>query len=149
MSSLLNISELGRLWATSGNLVSICRIQEPTRSGSEKVKKVTFQSLIRVILIPSKDEYVRADLFDALWWRELDYASFKLSAFGELKSLMLSRNIKSSKEAINLLYQPSVDKNATELIEPNKEMFAPQADDCPPAEILYSVFKLSCSINDR
>lgn len=113
MSTLLNISELGRIWATSGNLLGMWESREPAEI--IKVKKVKFQTTIRVVLIPCKDEYVHAGLFDALWWGDLDYSTFKFSAFTELKALMSSRNIKNSQEAINILYQPCAENEAYNL----------------------------------
>ena len=135
MNALLNISELGRIWATSGNLLGMWESREPTKV--IKVKKVTFQTLIRVVLIPSKDEYVHAGLFDALWWRDLDYSTFKFSAFTELKALMSSRNIKNSQEAIIILYQPRIENDAN---NPDRETTTPCSTGSPLPAI-----KASCN----
>ena len=71
-----------------------------------EVRRVAFQPLVRVVLIPSRKEYAAADLLVTLWWEEPDYTSFKSAAVLELKKLMVARNIRSSKEAIKILYQP-------------------------------------------
>ena len=106
LSGLLSIAQLGRLWATSGNLL----ISDDVKSvPAPEVRRVAFQPLVRVVLIPSRKEYAAADLLVTLWWEEQDYASFKSAAVLELKKLMVARNIRSSKEAIKILYQPDHD----------------------------------------
>jgi hypothetical protein len=73
-------------------------------------KKVRFQSLVRVVLIPSRFEYTDANLFDSLWWEDSDYSSFKASALLELNAMMASPDIRDSVEAIKMLYQPCYDE---------------------------------------
>jgi hypothetical protein len=104
VSRLLDISRLGRLWSTTGNL------SENTKNLAKVSKKrgVRFQSQVKVILIPCRTEYVDANLVIALWWSDSDYISFKSSAVKELKALMLKKSIKS-KEAIHMLYQTGID----------------------------------------
>ena len=104
VSGLLNIARLGRLWATTSNLSDSVGM---TPMKVVEKKKVKFQPAVRVVLIPSRSEYATADILIELWWEESDYSAFKASAVSELKSLMRSRNICNSKEAIRILYQPN------------------------------------------
>ena len=96
-------------------------------------RKVTFQTLVRVVLIPSREEYSQADLHCKLWWTDSDYVSFKLSAVFEVKQLMLSRCFESSQQAIQTLYQPGFDVDDVEIVRP--PFGCPSnAQCCPPAE---------------
>lgn len=109
VSDLRTISQLGRLWATTENLIT-----QKDKKNTLKVpskKKVRFQSLVRVVLIPSRYEYTDADLFDSLWWEDSDYSAFKASALLELNAMMASPDIRDSLEAIKMLYQPCYDEN--------------------------------------
>lgn len=96
---------MGRLWATSGDLLH----DEQNSVKTVAKKRVAFQPLVRVVLIPSRNEYIAAGLLSILWWEDSDYSSFKTSAVRELKALMISRGIYNSKEAIKVLYQPGID----------------------------------------
>lgn len=103
VSGLLNIAQLGRLWATTGNLTSGDNFIQ--KKVVEK-RRIRFQPAVRVVLIPSRTEYTEADLNVELWWDDSDYTAFKTSAVSELKSLMRLRNLTNSKDAIRILYQP-------------------------------------------
>ena len=105
LHGLLSISQFGRLWATSGNLLG----DEHTATKTPVRRKVEFQPLVRVVLIPSRTEYSSAGLLSILWWEDSDYSSFKSTAVRELKALMISRGIYSSRDAIKILYQPGSD----------------------------------------
>lgn len=113
VSGLLNISQLGRLWATTNNL------NGNSTNSILKKKKVKFLPAVRVVLIPSRTEYALHDLLVALWWDDSDYASFKLSAVNELKNVMKLKKIQNSKEAIEILYQPGFDNDSDELLLQN------------------------------
>jgi hypothetical protein len=108
VSDLRTISQVGRLWATTENLIT----QKDKKSTLRVIpkKKVRFQALVRVVLIPSRYEYADADLFDSLWWEDSDYSAFKASALLELNAMMASPDIKDSVEAIKMLYQPCYDE---------------------------------------
>ena len=105
VSGLLNISQLGRLWATTGNLTSG---ENFVQKKIVEKRRIRFQPAVRVVLIPSRTEYTEADLNVELWWDDSDYSAFKTSAVCELKSLMRLRNLTNSKDAIRILYQPAL-----------------------------------------
>lgn len=105
LHGLLSIAQLGRLWATSGDLL----LDEQNSVKTVAKRRVAFQPLVRVVLIPSRNEYIAAGLLSILWWEDSDYSSFKTAAVRELKALMIARGIYNSKEAIKVLYQPGTD----------------------------------------
>ena len=59
---------------------------------------------MRVILIPTRDEYRDAHLDNELWWTESDYASFKKQAVLELRTVMTLLNV-DCKAAMRVVYQ--------------------------------------------
>lgn len=83
----------------------------------EKVgkRRVRFQTSVRVILIPSRPEYIAAGLLPVLWWEKTDFPLFKTAAVSEVISLMQLRNIKNCKDAMKLLYQtePKIERSET------------------------------------
>lgn len=73
--------------------------------------KVKFNTAVRVVLIPTIDEYRAARLSDALWWADPDYKNFKDSALMELRTYLNSHPYLNSKEAISHLYQNNEGRN--------------------------------------
>lgn len=78
--------------------------KEPKIEVAER-RRVRFQTSVRVILIPSRPEYIAAGLLPVLWWEKSDFPLFKTAAVSEVISLMQARNIKNCKEAMKMLYQ--------------------------------------------
>jgi 6-phosphogluconolactonase/glucosamine-6-phosphate isomerase/deaminase len=83
----------------------------------KKRKKVSFCSLVNVILIPSRLDYYT--FLDELWWRESDYTSFYTSANQEILDLVKKHPNITLKNAKKILYQPSDVPNETVCIEMN------------------------------
>jgi len=54
-------------------------------------KKVKFDDIIKVILIPSKEEYFNYSLNDLLWWNERDYYLFKKDFLLELNIVIKNK----------------------------------------------------------
>ena len=107
VSGLSTLSQFGRLWATTGDLVG--NDNNASATGAQKKvekRRVKFQAAVRVVLIPSRNEYINAGMGDALWWEESDYSVFKRAAVSELKMLMQAEGILDSKVAIQMMYQP-------------------------------------------
>jgi hypothetical protein len=107
VSGLSTLSQFGRLWATTGDLVG--NDNNASATGAQKKvekRRVKFQAAVRVVLIPSRNEYINAGMGDVLWWEESDYSVFKRAAVSELKMLMQSEGILDSKVAIQMMYQP-------------------------------------------
>lgn len=95
--SLLNLSILGRLWSTTGDLEI-----KPSR------KCVRFSNSVQLILIPTRDEFCKAGLDSLLWWINEDYSTFKFAAVSELRNLMMLDSRIDCKMAQLVLYQPMV-----------------------------------------
>ena len=54
----------------------------------QKIKKnVKFSSIVKVILIPCKEEYSNNYFNDLLWWKEEDYFGFRKNILSELNVL--------------------------------------------------------------
>ena len=114
------------MWATSGNLLSSADLK--AAPAPVEKRRVSFQPQVRVVLIPCRNEYAEADLLVTLWWEDSDYTSFKTDAVLELKRLMVSRNIRSSKEAIKIMYQPVYTNPADTIAFNGLEAVTPYVD---------------------
>jgi hypothetical protein len=86
-----------------------CISQEPCMGADileeRKSRKVTFNSNLRVVLIPSTLDYHAAGLVGHLWWGCADYKAFQASAYSELKLLSVFEGI-DLRSAKKMLYQP-------------------------------------------
>ena len=80
------------------------------------IRKVRFQTSVRVILIPSRPEYIAAGLLPVLWWEKSDFPLFKTAAVSEVISIMQLRNIKNCKDAMRLLYQTDLRPESPETV---------------------------------
>ena len=118
MGTLSGIPGFGHIWATTGNLNYANNEQNNQNLMNKTAKKrIQFQPSVRVVLIPSRCEYLDANMFSLLWWEETDYTAFKSSAIMELKVLMALNNIKDSRTALKMIYQP--DFNLDDVIQAN------------------------------
>lgn len=69
-------------------------------------KSVTFGNTLKVVLIPTREEYrAAADLDQDLWWRRSDLVEFKAGAAAEIYALMMGAKV-SLPRARLILYQP-------------------------------------------
>ena len=112
-TTLLHVTGLGHVWATTGNLDEA---HSHGKSGSSSAgmtschvklkRRVNFLPTVRVVLIPSRMEYKDADMAPLLWWEDTDYSAFKKSAIRELKAVMEIQHLTSTKQALQVLYQP-------------------------------------------
>ena len=115
----MNVSEtLPRLWKTSLSLTT-SNTDESTgilllnkknnikdvKSSSSK-RKLKFDSAVKVILIPTRNEYRSAGLGDVLWWSDRDYSCFKGSALMELRIRLSFDKCIDPKTALKQMYQP-------------------------------------------
>jgi hypothetical protein len=71
----------------------------------KKRKKVSFYSLVNVVLIPSRFEY--NFFYSDLWWYQSDYTSFYTSANKELQEFVKKHPNMSFSNAKKILYQPN------------------------------------------
>jgi hypothetical protein len=78
--------------------------QEKKETEQQRSGLVNFSSSLKVVLIPSRQEYKDAGC--NLWWSSEDFSAFQDSARSEVKTLSLHENI-HPKEAKAKLYQPN------------------------------------------
>lgn len=103
----LGLTQLGPNWATTGTLAD-------TNEQTIRSRKIRFSSAVHVVLIPTVDEYRNAELGDLMWWDADDYKSFKFSALSELQAALEENRNLTSKEVIDLMYQPNGNRKYTE-----------------------------------
>ena len=92
--------------STTGDLTkqnSISTLQ--TLPLQQQGKKVRWDKGVRVVLIPTCEEYREVGLANSIWWNEADYAVFRDSAAEEIQEAMKLIKI-NIKEAVKILYQP-------------------------------------------
>jgi hypothetical protein len=77
----------------------------PTEGSKLAKRRLRWNTGVRVILIPTRDEYEINGIGDWIWWREQDYIDFKMAAVHELREIMRVKRV-DSRTAIALLYQP-------------------------------------------
>lgn len=94
-------SSIGRLWQSTGNLL----FNKSKDNGEAKAdRSVRFKTSVKVVLIPARQDYERAELSKSLWWDQHDFEDFKMDAVGELKATMVTLNL-SGRDASIVLYQ--------------------------------------------
>jgi hypothetical protein len=86
----------GKRWSTEGDLASL----------KAPKKRVEFNDLVRVVLIPSKGDFVEAGVSSSLWWTRDDYLSFRTSARREMDFILRTMDTIDLNSALRILYQP-------------------------------------------
>lgn len=71
-----------------------------------KQKKVSFDYIIDVVLIPNITDFKERDMLNYLWWNEENLVYFKNSAREEILEFMEKHKGLTIKDACNILYQP-------------------------------------------
>lgn len=71
-----------------------------------KQKKVSFDYIIDVVLIPNRNDFKERDMINYLWWNEENLIYFKNSAREEILEFMEKHKGITMKDACNILYQP-------------------------------------------
>ncbi len=109
-------------YQTRGNL-SHCLSQSRTStylqsrsalSNTEKPTIVSFKDSVSVVLVPTRDEYIKHRLFDSLWYNEKDYNVFTADAMREIDAY-ISTNDSDLKSALTGLYQSKSEANPLKL----------------------------------
>ena len=70
---------------------------------------VQFGNCVRVLLIPSRHEYIAAGLGALIWWEDKEYNAFKQQAFQELIDYIDCHPGVDAKEAFNCMYRSTLD----------------------------------------
>ena len=88
---------------------------EMTSPPASPMHKVRFFTEIKVVLIPSKEEYRQAKIACDIWFQDDEYASYKSEAMNELRNFIQQQKHAgkpvTAREAMHMLYQPEKDKN--------------------------------------
>lgn len=71
----------------------------------QQTKKVSFNNVVNVILIPSRLEYTAFS--DEIWWSKVDYINFFNSAKIEINDFMSENPFTNLRDAKKMLYQPN------------------------------------------
>lgn len=71
----------------------------------KKPKKVSFHTLVNVILVPCRLDYTA--FYDELWWRSSDYTIFYYSAKKEVNDYLIENPFTNPTEIKKILYQPN------------------------------------------
>lgn len=126
----------GRAWSTTGDL-SIDGSIKSTQNHPPTKRNVKFHTAVRVVLIPTREDYRSAGLGDVMWWSDDSYSEFKNAAKSELRELMIKFIDQSmtSKQAIQILYQPGDEENEKLAAEIEEIMNSRQQPQCQPLSI--------------
>ena len=80
-----------------------------TPSPSSPLNRLRFHSVVRVVLIPTKDEYVELELDKLLWYSEEDCRRFKTEGIEEVEAYILKKRDEgtnlSPQQALKTIYQ--------------------------------------------
>ena len=87
----------------------------------EESKRVRFYGKVKVVLVPSLQEYKQANLDSLLWWNSSDYAFFKDSAIADVKRFLRMNSHLDARKALALLLQEEVAREEGSLL-PNFRM---------------------------
>lgn len=74
------------------------------------IKKITFNYIVNVVLIPCSRE-MDVELKTLLWWNNKELNYFGLSAMDELEIFLLYNSHLNRKQAMKYLYQPGYIEN--------------------------------------
>jgi len=69
------------------------------------IKKITFNYIVNVVLIPCSRE-MDSELKTLLWWNNKELKWFGMSALDEIETFLLYNSHLNRKQAIKYLYQP-------------------------------------------
>ena len=71
----------------------------------KRIKKITFYSIVRVMLIPSNKD-MDVEMKTLLWWNNKELKDFCISAISEIDTFLLYNSHLNRKQAIKYMYQP-------------------------------------------
>jgi len=99
----------------------------PTISEAASPKnKVTFCHEVKVVLIPTKEEYHKAKLACDIWFQEHEYQSIKGEIASEVRDFILEqankKNFMTVREATRMLYHPENTQTSESDSEPSSAL---------------------------
>jgi hypothetical protein len=69
--------------------------------------RLSFSSQVRIVLVPSRQDYRACGIDSDLWWQPAEYLHFKSEAKAEVSTVMQSQSV-CVKTALDMLYQCSL-----------------------------------------
>jgi len=87
--------------------------EEDQNLANDPLSKVRFHEFMKVVLIPTKEEYKRAKC--DLWWKRGDFLFFQRSAGQEIRYFASVQNT-NLQEAKRLLYQPKPEEDESDTV---------------------------------
>lgn len=75
-------------------------------------KKVDFYPSVAVILIPTKEEFVKAGVAEDMWWSKEDQALFKFDAMKEVSDFFRQNPTKCPQEFKRRMNFPSIEQDS-------------------------------------
>jgi hypothetical protein len=84
--------------------VTCCSDLSPATKQKTK-KKLSFDQLVRCVLIPTVDEYKEAGIHIFLWCTKYELQCYKDSAYNDIKDFMWANNCRDFTEAMKALFQ--------------------------------------------
>jgi hypothetical protein len=83
-------------------------------SNNDRPAIVSFNDSVSVVLVPTRDEYIKYNLFSNLWYSENDYKVFTADAMREI-DIYINNNVTDLKSALTGLYQSKSEANPLKL----------------------------------
>ena len=118
LPDIFNLSELAHLQTIklSGNVLSkqcIRALQSESKLDVlVTVRKTRFHSKVSCWLVPTRDEFIEANLATQLWFNQGNFSAFERETKEELKNHILSARSRGEdvtvRQAMTALYQPTV-----------------------------------------
>eukprot|EP01038_Epipyxis_sp_PR26KG_P010628 gene10628-14271_t len=96
-----NKISVNKIYGTTGNLCDLSH----NSTNNFIIKKVRLNPAVRVVLIPTVDEYRQAGLGNSMWYDSEEHNQFKVDAMNELKLFMTFHKKLTCKQSIQILYQ--------------------------------------------
>eukprot|EP01038_Epipyxis_sp_PR26KG_P005440 gene5440-7533_t len=96
-----------KTWATTGSIIENNKttIRLPRSSSKFNKNRIKFSSILRVVLIPTLEEYKATGLDSYLWWNNDDFILFKTEAMSDLARCLAKFDQLDIKDAKWKLYQ--------------------------------------------
>lgn len=112
--AILNKLTKGNIYVSDSTPTLLSALSEKSTRIKSQIqdddRSVTFNELVKVVLIPSRQEYKSRGLENDLWWNNSDYFQFQQEARSEITLCATYENITFS-QARTRLYQPDPEES--------------------------------------
>lgn len=108
-------------------------------------RKVHFDGIVQVILIPSIQEYRDAQIFESIWWVASDYREFQLTMSIAFKKFITTTQCPNLKEALKMFILDELSGGSEE----STELGAPVVPDVGFKRAVDHIHQESSALNKR